>query len=262
MKHCRALLAGLCAAACAPQEAPPAAELRISSSAPDCVLGQPFWITVERTWGAGQAPPAFDPESLQPLVLAFEGRRLEPTANWSRETSRYRAYAMTPGLLSFPPHFDLTVSSGLPVSDAGQPDAPEPVRRNAAPVAFGVLLILALAAVAGAWRGRRKLPPQPAPPPPAIALRLRELDPAAGHFPDALAAILRDWLAERSGSRARGLLAEELLARATGFSAEQRDRLGGIVKVCRAAGFGGRAWPLEERRAAQTCALAMVEEIA
>jgi len=261
MRRGGGLLAACILAACAPQPPAASAALRLTSSVAECALGQPFLITVERTWGEGGEPAPWDAQSLQPLSLELLKQRRASAGGQRREVLSYRAVSFTAGELDFPPHFRLQVHSGLPANDAGELEAPSapvasPNRTWLALIALPVVLF----ALARARRRRRRREEATVPPPPGALDRLRALDPQAAEFPSELSAALRDWLAERADVRAPGRLAEEMLAADPGLSPGARERVREIVRRCEEMRYAGLPWESEARRAALTTALAIAEE--
>lgn len=264
MRHRGLLLAALAgiialAAACAPQAAWSDAPLRLHASVAECRVGEPFTLTVERSWARNEEPPAWDPATVQPLHLEWEDRQRAEAGGRIHERLRYRAYAFAAGTLTFPPHFNLQVRTGLPAADAGQLEAPPAASVPRRWPWIGVPCGLLLAFVLRRLLQRRVRPPAAPAPPPSAALRLQALQPEAPQFPRDLSAALRDWLAERTGSPP-GRLAEELLAAETRLAPAGRESLREIVQSCQAARYGDRIWPLEARRAALAGAVAIVEE--
>ena len=204
--------------------------IRLTTPSPEITFGQPFSLTVLRTWPRDLVPATWDDSLLAPLTVELEATSRRETAACVEETRRFRAHAfvrtgLTLGPLTFralpedggapltarSAPLELSIRSSLP---AGLPCPPE---LPAGPLTEPAALWPWLAALATATlalffvrfhRPRPVDPTLPGPPPAAAhgealahIARLRARMPTTPAECEAFlveaAAILRNYVAER-----------------------------------------------------------------
>lgn len=238
-------LAVACAAGCGGGAPIPEVDLllRVEAGRRAVEPGRGFPLTVTRIHRKELAAAPFDERSLRPLVVRLEEESRREDGTRVEERRRYRAYAFGPKEVTVRlPAFaarpreggDEIVAPVDPVrirvvgtvdpEDPGPLELPGPPLAEPFPAGTAALLgtaILGAAAILLVRRGRRRAPeppPAPAPATPDAAARalgrLREAPSV-----EAVAAILRDYLAERFGLRAANLTTEEIASAHPGVRA-------------------------------------------
>jgi len=222
--------------------APPKLSVRIIASATDLEFGEPFSLTVERTWPQDLSPEPWDDQQLAPLAVQLLDVASSRQDGVVAESRHYRAFAFSAGELTVTAPYlraghggnrrvaigddlHLFVHSSLPDDDNGTIELPRglyPADQDWLP--WSASLLAALVAASGLWWHRRRTTPPPVPVPPAtpaaIALaKLAELRRASPRSPvelhaDAVAAsgLLRQYLGSRSGLDPDELTTDELVA--------------------------------------------------
>jgi LPXTG-motif cell wall-anchored protein len=223
--------------------------LRVTPGVREVMSGEPFPLTVVRTWKKPLVPAEVDPARFAPLVLTLEQTDRREDAVRVEETLHFRAYAFARSDIVVPaqrlraqppeggvervvsaPAFRLRVATAVDDQRPGPPEMPGPplveARGSPWPYLLGAfLLLLGLAAFLGMRRRKSEVPAAPTQGPPPIppgVQATRALDAlraalADGHTGEEqallqLGAVLRRYVGAISGVPVRARTAPEMCA--------------------------------------------------
>jgi hypothetical protein len=260
--------------------------IRVVATGEDLQLGKAFPVQVARIWSQELEPEAWEDGALAPLVVRLERTRRRDDGIRVEEVRDYRGYAFDRESIVIPPvtvrafpkaggsprvtMTDPIKLSLKPALDRTAPGAPELPSHLARPVRWlpwsllAAALLAAFGVIVRVTRRRQEATPEPAPTVVTSAQdralerlrRLRASHPRDSGEADAFSVeattIVRDYLVEQFGIRAREMTTEEILAPSHDRwapTSDERASLSAVLDPCDLVKFAKGELPEDAREA-------------